>query len=202
MATKAREVDLSGIDDWQQPLAFGVGVLLLVVGFAGLTGIFDVTDLWSSEPLVFGVFGVPFWLSITAIVAGFIGILLSLYKGAGTTFNKVAAGLVLPAVILIAITDWTIGVGGAALIVGLVSLILAVVAAFIGVVLLNKRPLALLMPVVAGLAIADWVLGLTPIAQDAAFLGAARVTIPTIGLLILLSISIGVAAFEGGSRMT
>lgn len=201
MAAKNREVDLSGIEDWQQPLAFGVGVLLIVVGMAGLTGIFDVTDLWSEAPLVFGVFGVPFWLGVTAVVAGLIGILLSLYKGAGTTFNKVAAGLVLPAVILLSITDWTIGVGGAALIVGLISLLLAVVAVFIGLVLLNKRPLALVLPIVAGLAIADWVLGLTAIASGTIG-GGARVTIPTIGLLVLLAISIGVAAFEGGSRMT
>lgn len=197
MAAKVREVDLSGIDDWQQPLAFGIGMLLLVVGFAGLTGVFNKTGLWSEESLVFGVFGVPFWLGVTAVVAGFIGILLSLYKGAGTTFNKVAAGLVLPAVILIAIADWSVLIGGPALIVGLIALLLAVVAAFIGVVLLYKRPLALLMPVVAVLAIADLVLGITNSVEI-----WSRVTIPTIGLLILLAISIGVAAFEGGSRMT
>jgi len=198
MATQDREVDLSGIQDWQQPLAFGIGVLLLVVGLAGLTGIFDVTGLWNENSLVFGVFGVPFWLGVTAVVAGLIGVLLALYKGAGTTFNKVAAGLVLPPVIFLAITDWTIGIGGPALILGLVTLLLAVVFVVIGGVLLYKRPLMLVLPVVAVLAIADWVLGLTALNP----MGGARVTILTIGLLILLAIAIGVAAFEGGSRVT
>lgn len=198
MAAQIREVDLSGIQDWQQPLAFGIGVLLLVVGLAGLTGIFDVTGLWNENSLVFGVFGVPFWLGVTAVVAGLIGVLLALYKGAGTTFNKVASGLVLPPLILLTITDWTIGIGGPALILGLVTLLLAVVFVVIGGVLLYKRPLMLLLPVVAGLAIADWVLGLTALNP----MGGARVTILTIGLLILLAIAIGVAAFEGGSRVT
>lgn len=206
MAAKVREVDLSGIQDWQQPLAFGIGVLLIVVGFAGITGIFDVHGLWNEDSLVFGVFGVPFWLSVTALVAGAIGILLALYKGAGTTFNKVASGLVLPAVILIAITDWTVGVGGVALILGLVTLLGAVVCAVIGIVLLYKRPLMFLMPVVAVLAILDWVFNLTarwpPWIADPANNVGAHVTIPTILLLILLAIAIGVAAFEGGSRVT
>lgn len=199
MATQALDVDIEGIKDPQQPIAFSVGLVLIVVGIAGLTGIIDA-DVGFGPGLVFGLFGVPFWLGVTALVAGVIGIVLSMYPGAGTTFNKVASGLVLPAVILLAISDWGLAAGNVLTFgVALVTLLLAVVLVVVGVVLLYKRPLALVLPVVAVLTIVDWVLGLSPSAIAPA---SEAVTIPTIILLIVLALIIGFIAFEGGRRTT
>lgn len=197
MATKLVGVDLSGIRDPQQPIAFAVGLVLIIVGIAGLTGIIDA-DVGLGPGLVFGVFGVSLWLGVTAIVAGILGILLSFYPGAGTTFNKVAAGLVLPAVILLAIVDWGLGVGNVLTMgIGLVALVVAVVLVVVGIVLLYKRPLALVLPIVAVLAIADWALGLSELAP-----ASEAVNLPTIGLLVLLMLLVGFVAFEGGRRTT
>lgn len=196
MATDVHGVDLSGITDPQRPIAFAVGAVLIVVGVAGLTGILDADVI--DGGLVLGVFGVPFWLGLTAIVAGLLGIVLSFYAGAGTTFDKLAAGLVLPAVLLLAIVDWLLA-GGITLLtlgVGLIALALAVVLVAVGVVLLYGHPLALVLPVVALLAVFDWVFGVT------AMIPGETVNLPTIGLLVLLTIVIGLVAFEGGSRMT
>jgi hypothetical protein len=206
MATKSLEIDLSGIDDPQRPIAFVVGLLLLIVGVAGLTGILDTevvqelldinTELRSG--LVLGFFGVPFWLGVTTVVAGLLGVVLSFYGGAGTTFNKLAAGLVLPIVILLSIVDWALA-GGDLLTIGLslIALVVAVVLVAVGTLLLFKHPLALVLPVVALLTVADWVFNLTAMAP-----AGKRVTLPTIGLLIVLAIAIGLVAFEGGRRTT
>lgn len=199
MARQAPRVDLSGMSDPQKPVAFGVGVLLIVVGVAGLTGIID-TDIGFGSGLVFGLFAVPFWLGVTAIVAGVLAIVpFSLYDGAGTTFNKVAAGLVLPAVILLAIADWGfIRVGHPlTFIVGLIALLLAVVFVVVGVALLFKRPLALVLPIVAVLTLADWTVGLTDLAP-----ASEPANLPTVALLIVLAAAVGVVGFEGGKRMT
>lgn len=192
-------VDLNRISDPQRPVTFGVGVLLLVVGIAGLTGIID-TNIGFGEGLVFGLFGVPFWLGVTAIVAGLLAIVpFSVYQGAGTTFNKVAAGLVLPAVILLAVADWAfISTGNpAAWIVGLIALLLAVVLVVVGVALLFKRPVALVLPIVAVLTLADWAVGLTELAP-----ASEAANLPTVALLIVLALAIGAVGFQGGKRMT
>lgn len=206
MATKSLDVDLSGIDDPQRPVAFVVGLLLLIIGIAGLTGILDtgvihgVLDINAElgSGLVLGLFGVPFWLGVTAVVAGLLGIVLASYGGAGTTFNKLAAGLVLPIVILLSVVDWALASGNLLLIgLSLIALVLAVVLVAVGTFLLFKHPLALVLPVVALLTVADWVFGLTAIAP-----AGKSVTLPTIGLLIVLAIAIGLVAFEGGRRTT
>jgi hypothetical protein len=189
-------VDLSGIEDPQRPLAFVVGSVLIVVGVAGVTGIIDADVL--GQGLVLGVFGVPFWLGVTAVVAGLLGIVLSFYAGAGTTFNKLAAGLVLPAILLLAIADWLFagGITLPTLGLGLIAIALAVVLVAVGVILLYKHPLALVLPTVALLAVIDWAFGVT------AMIPGEAVNLPTIGLLLVLAVVIGLIAFEGGSRMT
>lgn len=206
MTAKSLEIDLNGIDDPQQSIAFVVGVLLVVVGIAGLTGVIDTnvvqgligTDVELGSGLVLGFFGVPFWLGVTAIVAGLLGIVLSSYKGAGTTFNKLAAGLVLPIVILLSVVDWALA-GGNLLTIGLslIALVTAVVLVVVGVLLLYKHPLAIVLPIVALLTVGDWVLGITAMAP-----AGESVTLPTIGLLLVLAIAIGLVAFEGGRRTT
>jgi len=206
MAISSLEVDLTGIDDPQRPIAFVVGVLLVVVGLAGLTGSLDTgvvrqlldTELGLGSGLVLGYFGVPFWLGVTAVVAGLLGIALSSYGGAGTTFDKLAAGLVLPAVLLLAIVDLALA-GGDPVIVGLsvIALVVAVVLVAVGVLVLAPHPLSLVLPIVALLAVADWVLGLTALAP-----AGRHVTLPTIGLLLVLAVAVGLVAFEGGRRTT
>jgi len=206
MAISSLEVDLSGIDDPQRPVAFVVGALLVVVGLAGLTGVLDTevvqgllnTDVGLGSGLALGYFGVPFWLGVTAVVAGLLGIALSFYGGAGTTFNKLAGGLVLPIVLLLAIVDWALA-GGSPVIVGLsvIALVVALVLVAVGVLVLYPHPLSLVLPIVALLAVADWVLGLTALAP-----AGRHVTLPTIGLLLVLAVAVGLVAFEGGRRTT
>lgn len=197
MATSKVGVDLSGINDPQQPIAFGLGLLLIVVGTVGITGIIDV-NVGFGDGLVFGLFGVPLWLAITALVAGVIGIVLSLYEGAGTTFNKVAAGLVLPPVLLLAITDWGFAVGNPlTMALGIVTLLLAVVFVVVGLVLLHKRPLSLVLPVVAVLTLADLGLGLTEMVPT-----TESINLFTLALLLVLEIAVGFVAYEGGRRVT
>lgn len=205
MATRTPEVDLSVIRDPQRPIALVVGVVLVVVGAAGLSGLLDgdvVAGVLGLEllgdDLVLGLFGVPLWLGVTAVVAGLVGVLFSTYAGAGTTFNKVAAGLVLPAVLLLAVVDWALAAGGVAfLALGLVALLLAVALVVVGTVLLNHHLLVVVLPVVAVLAVADWVLSLTAMAP-----AGAAVNLPTIGLLLVLALLVGAIGFEGGKRLT
>lgn len=195
MALETPEVDLTGIRDPQRPVAVAVGVVLVLLGIAGLTGIMDYDYL--GDGLVLGVFGVPFWLGVTAIVAGLLGVLLASYPGGATTFDKLAAGIVLPAVFFLAVTDWGLATGGiVVLALGLVALLLAVVFAAIGTVLLLGHPLALVLPVVAILAILDWVFGIT------AMLPTESANLPTLGLLVVLTLLVGVIGFEGGKRLT
>lgn len=197
MATGVADVDLTGIRDPQRPVALAVGLVLIVVGVAGLSGLVDA-DVGLGEGLVFGAFGVPLWLGITAVVAGLIGVALSFYAGAGTTFNKVAAGLVLPAVALLAVTDWAIATGGLlALALGLVTLLLAVALVALGVLLFNWTVLAPVLPIVAVLTVVDWAVGLTALAP-----ASEPVNLPTIGLLLVLAVAVGVLGFEGGARLT
>ena len=191
MANTSLEVDLSGIADRQRPLALAFGVVLALLGVVSLSG------LLSTDGLLLGVFGVPVWLALVAIVAGALGVAMSRYAGAGTTFNKVAAGLVLPAVLFLAVVDWSLAAGGVALVVGLGALLLAVVFAAVGTVLLWGHPLALVFPAVAVLAVTEWALALAGVAVS-----SASVTPPTLGLLALLAVVVGVVGFEGGRRMT
>lgn len=191
MANTDLEVDLSGIDDPQRPLALAFGVVLVLLGAVSLSGVL------STDGVLLGVFGIPVWLALVAVVAGVLGVVLSTYAGAGTTFNKVAAGLVLPAVLFLAVVDWTLAVGGLALVVGLVALLLAVVVAAVGTVLLWGHPLAFVFPAVALLAVLDWVLSAT----GAVSTGAA-VTPATLLLLAVLAAVVGAVGFEGGRRLT
>jgi hypothetical protein len=197
MASITPEVDLSGIRDPQTPFTLAIGLVLIIVGIAGLTGLidFNMSSTLFSEGLVAGLFGVPFWLGVTAIVAGLLGALLA-FQGGSTTFNKVATGLVLPAVIFLSITDWALATGGAALVVGLVALLLAVVFAAVGTALLWGNWLAFVFPVVALLAILDWVLGIT------ALLPSDPVTLWTVLLLVAVTAIVGIIGFEAGHRMT
>lgn len=195
MALETPDVTLTGMRDPQRPVAVAVGVVLILVGVAGLTGILDMDVL--GDGLVLGVFGVPLWLGVTAIVAGLLGIYLASFAGGATTFDKVAAGVVLPAVLLLSITDWALATGGVpALAVGVVALLLAVVLAAVGTFLLRWTPLMVVLPVVAVLALADWALGLT------AMTPAESVTLPTLGLLVVVELLVAVVAFEGGRRVT
>ncbi len=204
MTTSASEVALRGIRDPQKPVALGVGAVLVVVGVAGVTGLLDMDVLASG--LVLGVFGVPLWFGITAIVAGLLGIALATYAGGATTFDKVAAGLVLPAVLFLAITDWALAsaglltdgtlAGALFLVPAVVALLLAVVIAAVGTILLRGHSLALVFPVVALLAILDWALSLT------AMTASETVNLATLGLLVVLEIVVAALAFEGGKRQT
>lgn len=196
MSTKTSEVDLTGIEDPQRWGAFIIGLLLVVVGVGGTTGIVDGNMI--GPGLVLGVFGVPLWLGVAALVAGVLGIVLSSYAGAATTFNKLAAGLVLPPVVMLSIIDWLFagGITIPMVVLALVPLVLALVFVAIGTVLLWGHPLVVVLPVVALLAIADWALGLTAMGPS------DPVNLPTIGLLVLLVFLIGLVGFEGGSRMT
>lgn len=197
MASRTAGVDLGGIEDPQQPVAFVVGLLLILVGVAGLTGILD-TDVGLGPGLVAGAFGIPFWFGVTAVVAGLLGILLSTHAGGGTTFDKVAAGLVLPAVLLLAVVDWGLAVGEPlTYVLGMVALLVAVVLVVVGVILLYGHPLAWVLPIVAVLAVADWAVGLTALVP-----ATEPVNLPTIGLLIVLELLVGLVAFEGGRRTT
>lgn len=191
MANTGLEVDLSGIVDRQRPLALAFGAVLALLGAVSLSGFL------STDGLLLGVFGVPVWLALVAIVAGSLGVAMSRYAGAGTTFNKVAAGLVLPAVLFLAVVDWSLAAGGVALVVGLGALLLAVVFAAVGTVLLWGHPLALVFPAVAVLAVAEWALALAGVAVS-----PASVTAPTLGLLALLAVVVGLVGFEGGRRTT
>lgn len=195
MALETPDVNLTGIRDPQRPVAVAVGVVLILVGVAGLSGILDMDVM--GEGLVLGVFGVPLWLGVTAIVAGLLGIYLASFAGGATTFDKVAAGIVLPAVFMLSITDWALATGGVpALAIGVVALLLAVVLAAIGTFLLRWTPLMVVLPVVAVLALADWGLGLTALTP------AESVTLPTLGLLVVVELLVAVIAFEGGRRLT
>jgi hypothetical protein len=197
MALTAPEVDLHGIRDPQKPITVAVGLVFIVVGVAALTGFLDMAPAGGDSSLLLGYFGVPLWLGVTVIVAGLLGAVLAGYAGGATTFNKVAAGLVLPAVLFLAITDWALAVGGTLpLVVGVVTLLLAVALVAVGVVVFRGHPLALVLPVVAVLAIADWVFDLT------ALVAAEAVTLPTLGLLVVLAVVIGLVGFEGGQRVT
>lgn len=192
MATSSLDVDLSGIDDWQRPLALVFGLVLVLLGVVALSRVL------TTDGLLLGVFGIPTWLALVAAVAGLLGVVLSRYAGAGTTFNKVAAGLVLPAVLFLAVVDWALAVGGpAALVVGLVALLLAVALAAVGTVLLWGHPVALVFPIVAAVAVADWVLTFVGVATP-----GAAVNLPTIALLVVLAVVVGLVGFEGGRRMT
>lgn len=192
MATEVRTVDLSGIGDWQRPLAFAFGAVLVLLGLVGLSGLLD------ADGLLLGIFGIPTWLAVVAILAGLLGVMLSFYAGAGTTFNKVAAGLVLPAVLFLAVVDWALAVGGLpALALGLLSLLLAIVFAAVGAIVFSGHPLALVLPIAALLAIADWVFSLTAMAP-----AGAAVNLPTLGLLVALAVVVGLVGFEGGRRLT
>lgn len=196
MAIERSEVDLRGIRDPQKPVALVVGVVLVLVGVAGLTGLLDVS-LGDGPALVLGLFGVPFWLGVTAVVAGLLGVVLSTYPGAGTTFNKLAAGLVLPIVFLLAVVDWLLAVGGLpALVLGGVVLVVAVVLVGVGVLLLRRHPVAAVLPVVAVVTLADWALGIT------AMTPSLRVNVSTLGLLFVLEGVLAAVAFEGGARRT
>lgn len=197
MALTAPEVDLHGIRDPQKPLTVAVGLVFIAVGVVALTGLLDMAPAGGDSSLLLGYFGVPLWLGVTVIVAGLLGAVLAGYAGGATTFNKVAAGLVLPAVLFLAITDWALAVGGALpLAVGVVTLLLAVALVAVGVVVFRGHALALVLPVVAVLAIADWVFDLT------ALVAAEAVTLPTLGLLVVLAVVIGLVGFEGGRRVT
>lgn len=197
MSLRAPEVDLHGIKDPQKPITMVVGLVLVAVGVAAVTGVLDVAPAGGDASLLLGYFGIPLWLGGTVVVAGLLGAVLASFAGGATTFNKVAAGLVLPAVLFLAITDWAIATGGTlALAVGAVTLLLAVVLVAVGLVVFWGHPLALVLPVVAVLAIADWVLGLT------ALLPTEPVTVPTLGLLVVLAAVIGLVGFEGGRRLT
>lgn len=191
MANTSLEVDLSGIEDRQRPFALAFGVVLALLGAVSLSG------LLSADGLLLGVFGIPVWLALVAIVAGGLGVAMSRYAGAGTTFNKVAAGLVLPAVLFLAVVDWSLAAGGVTLVVGVGALLLAVAFAAIGTVLLWSHPLALVFPAVAVLAVAEWGLSLAGVG-----ISAASVTVWTLGLLALLAVVVGVVGFESGRRMT
>lgn len=182
------------MSDPQQPVALAVGIVLVIVGIAGLSGVLDFDLL--GPGLVLGIFGVPFWLGVTAIVAGLLGVTLSFYPGGATTFDKIAAVLVLPAVFFLAVTDWALATGGLVVVLGLIALLLAVVFAAIGTVLLLGHPLALVFPVVALLAIADWLLSVT------AMVPAESANLPTLGLLVVLTVVVGALGFEGGKRLT
>lgn len=197
MAIRERpEVDLSGIVDPQRPVTVGVGIWLIVVGVAGLTGVLDL-DLGFGEGLVLGLFAVPLWLAVTAIVAGLLGLWMARFAGASTTFDKLAAGLVLPIVGLLAVADWAVAAGGIALVLAAVAVLLAVVGVLVGTVLLYTLPVSLVLPVVAVLTLADWGLGLT------GMLAATEPVNPaTVVLLVAHVVLVGVVAFEGGSRVT
>lgn len=198
MAIRSRpEVDLSGLTDPQRSVTFLVGVWLVILGVAGLTGILDL-DLGFGEGLILGLFGVPLWLAVTAIVAGLLALWMTGFAGASTTFNKLAAGLVLPIVGLLAVADWAIAAGGLALfLVAAVAFLLAGVGVVVGMVLLFKLPVSLVLPVVAVLTVADWALGLT------GTLGTTEPVNPaTVVLLVLHVVLVGVIAFEGGRRVT
>lgn len=194
MATEFREVDLSGIRDRQRPVAFVAVLVLVTLGVAGLTGVLDA----GNPAVVVGVFGIPLWLGVTGVVAGLLGIALSFYAGGSTTFDKLAAGLVLPAVLLLAVVDWLVAGGLDPLsgIVGLLALVLAVALVAVGTVLLYGNPLSVVLPVVAVLAIADWALGLT------AMTPGDPVTPATLALLAVLAVALGLVGFEGGRRQT
>lgn len=197
MSLTAPEVDLHGIRDPQKPITVVVGLVFIVVGVAALTGVLDMAPAGGDSSLLLGYFGVPLWLGVTVIVAGLLGAVLAGYAGGATTFNKVAAGLVLPAVLFLAITDWALAAGGTLpLVVGVVTLLLAVVLVAVGVVVFRGHSLALVLPVVAVLAIADWVFDLTGL------VAAEAVTLPTLGLLVVLAVVIGLVGFEGGRRVT
>lgn len=197
MATVDQPTDLDGLVDPQRLAALAVGLLLVVVGAAGLTGVVDV-DVGLGPGLVVGLFGVPLWLGVAAVVAGLLGVLLSFYRGAGTTFNKVATGLVLPAVLALAVVDWGLAVGSILTVVlGLLALLVAVALVVVGGILFFGHPLALVLPVVALLAIADWVFGLSAMTP-----AGEAVNLPTLGLLVVLTVVVGFVAFEGGSRTT
>jgi hypothetical protein len=197
MATRVPEVDLRGIRDPQKPITLVVGLVFIVVGVAALTGLLDTTVVGGDATLLLGYFGIPLWLGLTVIVAGLLGAVLAGYAGGATTFNKVAAGLVLPAVLFLAITDWALAADSTlALAVGVLTLLLAVALVAVGLVLFWGNPLAFVLPVVALLAIADWLLNLTAMAPTEA------VTLPTLGLLVVLAVVVGLVGFEGGRRMT
>lgn len=195
MATRPAEVDLSGLRDPQRLVTVVVGLVLLLVGGAGISTVLGAAVLGDS--LVLGIFGVPLWLGLTAVVAGLLGLGFATYGGGATTFNKVAAGLVLPAAFLLAVVDWALASGSAlALVVGGIALLLAVLIVVLGVVLLVGHPLAIVFPVVALLAILDWVLGVTANSPGGA------VNPPTLGLLLVLAVGVGLVGFEGGRRVT
>lgn len=192
MAPQSADVDLSGIHDRQRPLALLFGVVLVLLGLVALSGVL------TTDGLLLGLLGIPTWLALVAAVAGLLGVVLSRYAGGGTTFNKVAAGLVLPAVLFLAVVDWALAAGGpVALAVGLVALLLAVALAAVGTVLLWGHPVALVFPLVAAVAVADWVLSFAGVSTP-----GAAVNPPTIGLLVVLALVVGLVGFEGGRRMT
>lgn len=199
MATAVPGPRFNRIQDPQRPVTFVLGGVLLAIGIAGLSGLLGIE--LAVVTVVAAVFGVPFWLGLTMIVAGLLGVILAMHGDSASTFNKVTAGLVFPATLLLAITDWAVGAGTAwAIGVGLLALAAALLVIALGTILLWGHPLSLVFPLAAVLAVLDWT------GSIAAAVPAASVTGPTIGLIVTLAIGVGLVGFadyrNGQTRST
>lgn len=84
-ATTVPAATLPRFRDPQQVLALLFGLVLVVLGVVDLAGIY-VTD---GELL--GIFEISIGFGVTYVLTGLLGIVLSLFVGAGALFNKLGA---------------------------------------------------------------------------------------------------------------
>lgn len=78
-------VDLPRFGEPQQGLALLFAIVLTALGAVGLAGLFEV------DGALFGVFSLSTTASIVHLATGLLGLVLSMFAGAGALFNKVGS---------------------------------------------------------------------------------------------------------------
>lgn len=125
MATTTTAANLSKMRDPQRPLALLFGVVLLALGLVDLAGVL-VTD-----GLLLGLFEIGNVTNVVHILTGLLGIVLSMYAGAATLFNKLG-GLIYLLVFVFGAIGTLAGVGATGWTTHALHLLLAVVVGTVG----------------------------------------------------------------------
>lgn len=89
MATSTAEVDLTRLRDPQKLFALLFGLVLVVVGILGF-----VPQVVSDGKL-FGIFGINAAHNLVHVLTGLLGLVLGMYAGGASLFNKVGGVLYL-----------------------------------------------------------------------------------------------------------
>lgn len=111
--------------DPQRPLAFLFGVVLLSLGLVDVAGVL-VTD-----GLLLGLFEIGVGTNVVHVLTGLLGIVLSMYAGAATLFNKLG-GLIYLLVFVFGAIGTLTGLGTTGWTTHGLHLLLAVVVGAVG----------------------------------------------------------------------